>query len=98
MKAASSKDENELCQFQIDLSWSNSFFDGILQRDVFECLNRLIEILHYGTKHTLIDIVDPILKDDSFVISLTNNLFKLVLKRTYSSSIPLLTQTIQHES
>ena len=83
LKAASSKDENELCQFKIVLSQFNSFFDGILQRDAFECLNRLIEILHYGTKQTLIDVVDPNFEDDSFVISLTKNLFNLILKKTY---------------
>ena len=86
LHSITSEDQHELANFRILMGKYNSFFDGILQRDVLESLNYLIEILHDGTKKNLIDLEFE-LDDDSFVTSLAKNLFTCTIKKTFKCNI-----------
>ena len=82
----SSEDQHELINFRKLMAEHNSFYDGILQRDAFECLSHLIETLHEGTKINLLGIPFELV-DDSFITSLAKNMFTCTIKKKLKCSL-----------
>ena len=63
------------------------FFDGLQQRDAFECMQRVLNILHDGTKSNLLGVGDDILdgsiaNTDDMETSLCRELFTYTIKQT----------------
>ena len=73
-----------MSQLKIDLASYNSFFDGMVQRDSHECLDRLMKILHEGTKSCLVDMDVSINSLESLTISYPKSLFQFTLKKSYT--------------
>ena len=73
-----------LSQFKIDLATYDSFFDGMVQRDAHECLDRLVKILHEGTKLCLVDMDVSMSSLDALTTSYPKSLFEFTLKKTYT--------------
>ena len=74
-----------LTHFKIMLAKYNTFFDGLHQRDAYECLDKIIQILHLGTRQCLIDD-DVDLCDEQLVVSLPKRLFTFVSKTSLQCS------------
>ena len=77
----SSHSETDMANFKTDLSYYNPFFDGTVQRDVYECFQGILRIMHEGTRRSLLD-QDEGVGDDEFVTSITKSKFSFVLKKT----------------
>ena len=69
-----------LTKFKHNISKFDTFFDGLIQRDSFECLLNVLDIFHIGTKSMMIDIVDGQLEEDEVTTSLTKSLFLFTMK------------------
>ena len=74
-----------LSHFKSLLAQYNTFFDGLHQRDAYECLIKIIQILHLGTRQCLID-EDVDLCDEELVVSLSKRLFSFVTKTSLQCS------------
>ena len=77
---------NSLSAFKKSLSKLNGFFDGTLQRDALECLIKLFDIFHIGTKQNILDMDDNDFMDEDFVNSLIKSLFTSVIMKSYKCS------------
>ena len=82
MEAIRQSSSNTLADFKIQLQLYDSFFDGNVQRDALECLNLLLDLIHKGTKQSLIDLDGSMLENDELVTSITKQLFSHTLKKT----------------
>ena len=49
-----SASESEMDNFKSNLSSYNQFFDGVVQRDAYECFQLVLNILHLGTKQSIL--------------------------------------------
>ena len=78
-KAVYSDTKDGLTLLKILLAEYNSFFDGTHQRDAYECLVKILQILHVGTRQCLIND-DINLCDEQLVISISKRLFTFVSK------------------
>ena len=57
-----------------------------MQRDALECLYKLIDILHKGTKHSIVDFdFSPV--DDEFITSLAKTLFNATIKKVLKCGV-----------
>ena len=79
-----SKSSMNLSQFKIDLATHNSFFDGMTQRDAHECFDRIVNILHEGTKSCLIDMDVSLNSQESLTTSYPKALFQFTLKKSFT--------------
>ena len=82
MEAIRQSSCNTLADFKIQLQLYDGFFDGSVQRDALECLNLLLDLIHKGTKQSLIDLDGSLLENDELVTSITKQLFSHTLKKT----------------
>ncbi len=82
MEAIRQSSSNTLADFKTQLKLYNGFFDGSVQRDALECLNLLLDLIHKGTKQSLIDLDGSMLENDELVTSITKQLFSHTLKKT----------------
>ena len=89
--------EKELSQFKIRLARFDSFFNGVFQQDAYECLIRIFNIFHAGTKECLIDDA-AFLSDDQYTSSLTKRLFLFIYKRSLQCSRCRLISITYNES
>ena len=71
-----------LTEFKNNICKYDTFFDGLVQRDTFECLLNILDIFHIGTKSMMIDIVDGQLEEDEFTTSVTKSLFLFTRKNS----------------
>ena len=79
-----SKSSVDLSQFKIDLATHDSFFDGMTQRDAHECFDRIVNILHEGTKLCLIDMDVSLNSLESLTTSYPKSLFHYTLKKLFT--------------
>ena len=77
--------KDDIVHIKDELSNYNSFFDGSIQRDAFECFDLLLLILHQGTKENLVDMSDSMI-EDCFVTSITKSLFWFTVSKTVTCS------------
>ena len=89
--------ENELSQFKARLARFDGFFSGVFQQDAYECLVRIFEIFHVGTKECLIDDA-AFLNDDQYIRSLSKRLFLFLYKRSLQCSRCRLISVAYNES
>ena len=82
MEAIRQSSDYTLADFKIQLQLYDGFFDGSVQRDALECLNLLLDLIHKGTKQSLIDLDGSLLENDELVTSITKHLFSHTLKKT----------------
>ena len=82
LNAVYSDNEQGLTQFKLKLAQYNSFFDGKLQRDAYECFIKIIQIIHKGTEQC--DDMDSY--DEQFILSLTKRLFSFISKISFRCS------------
>ena len=82
MEAIRQSSSNTLADFKTQLKLYDGFFDGSVQRDALECLNLLLDLIHKGTKQSLIDLDGSMLENDELVTSITKQLFSHTLKKT----------------
>ena len=75
--------EESIAEFKSNLSSFSAFFDGHVQRDAFECFDKILDLLHKGTKVNLIELDDSDVEDD-LVTSLTYNLFWYTFKKSFT--------------
>ena len=64
----------------------DKFFDGLIQRDALECINRLLDLIHKGTTSLIVELTDSLLEDphyciDDFTASLFKDLFSFSLTK-----------------
>ena len=74
--------EAKMAHLKNSLSNYNSFFDGIVQRDAYECFQLFREILHGGTKHSILGSDSDQAEDDEFIVSAAKSLFSFLFKKT----------------
>ena len=67
--------EAKMAHLKNSLSNYNSFFDGIVQRDAYECFQLLREILHGGTRRSILGSDSDQAEDDEFIVSTSKSLF-----------------------
>ena len=72
-----------LDNFKRDLAGYNSFFDGRIQRDAYECLILLLDIFHIGTRVSILEGGDDLEIDEDMYTSLTKELFNSTNKVSY---------------
>ena len=58
------------------------FFDGVQQRDAYECFQLLLEILHRGTKYNILGLDDGTGENEEFITSICKSNFSIFIKRT----------------
>ena len=73
--------ETQMANFKNELAHFKSFYDGQIQRDVYECFQGILSIMHVGTRYSILG-PDGDLDDEDFVTSVTKSMFSYVLKRT----------------
>ena len=77
-----SDSQDSLSCFKQQLARYGPFFNGFYQQDVAECFGFLMDILHLGTKESLLSLPNSSMaEDDQFICSLTKRLFLFNLKR-----------------
>ena len=79
--------DRNLEKFKQRLSLFDSFFDGRTQRDTFECMLKILDIFHVGTRECLIDTVDETLDEDECSTSLTKSLFSFTMRKRFCCDI-----------
>ena len=78
-----SRSESEMANFKSHLSQYDQFFDGVVQRDAYECFQQILSILHEGTKHSILSSDGDHMDDDEeFITSITKSYFTFILKKT----------------
>ena len=73
--------ETQMANFKNELAHFKSFYDGQIQRDVYECFQGILSIMHVGTRCSILG-PDGDLDDEDFVTSITKSVFSYVLKKT----------------
>ena len=76
-----SNSEAQMASFKNDIAFYKQFYDGKIQRDVYECFQGILTIMHLGTRHSILG-PDGDLSDDDFVSSITKSGFSFTLKKT----------------
>ena len=75
--------ETEMAKLKSNLSMYSRFFDGVVQRDAYECFQQLLNILHERTRHSILSFDGGSeFDDDEFVTSVTKSNFTFILKKT----------------
>ena len=82
----SSEGEKHMPHLKSLLARYDQFFDGVLQRDALECLYKLIDILHKGTMHSIVEF-DSSPVDDEFITSLAKTLFNATIKKVLKCGV-----------
>ena len=77
-----SASESEMAKLKSNLSSYNQFFDGVVQRDAYECFQLILNILHVGTKRSILGPDSGLVESDEFLISTTKSYFSFLLKKT----------------
>lgn len=72
---------NDLTKFKLQLASFNRFYDGSNQQDAYECFSGILDLLHIGTKESLLSDI-PMDGDDECIYSLTQHMFSFVIKMT----------------
>ena len=75
-----------LIRFKMQLAEYDNFFDGLHQRDAYECLVKIIQILHMGTRQCLTND-DINLCDEQLVISISKKLFSFISKSSLTCTV-----------
>ena len=76
-----SASESEMAKFKSNLSSYNQFFDGVIQRDACECFQLILNILHVGTKRSILGLDSSLVESDEFLMSTTKSYFSFLLKK-----------------
>ena len=76
-----SASECEMANFKSNLSRYNQFFDGVLQRDAHECFQLVLNILHQGTRRSILGSDSDLVENDEFMTSVTKSNFSFVFKK-----------------
>ena len=77
-----SSSESEMDNFKSYLSSYNQFFDGIVQRDAYECFQLVLNILHLGTKQSILGPDSGHVDGDEFIMSVYKTYFYFLFKKT----------------
>ena len=72
-----------MSQFKIGLAAYNSFFDGMVQRDAHECFDRLMNVIHEGTKSCLVDMNVSVNSMETLTTSYPKSLFQFTIKKVF---------------
>ena len=70
----------------------DEFFDGFVQRDAYECFQKVLRVLHQGSRYSLLDSSISLDDSDEFIVSSTTLNFSFTLKKT------LICQKCRHSS
>ena len=81
LTSLNSNSEAQMASFKNDIAFYKQFYDGKIQRDVYECFQGILTIMHLGTRHSILG-PDGDLNDDDFVSSITKSGFSFTLKKT----------------
>ena len=77
-----SASESEMDNFKSNLSSYNQFFDGVVQRDAYECFQLVLNILHVGTKQSILGPDSGFVEGDEFIMSVYKTYFYFLFKKT----------------
>ena len=79
--------EFEMDKIKTNLSNYNQFFDGSVQRDAYECFLRILDVIHKGTKRSILGSDSSLAESDEFMTSITRSHFSFILKKTLTCLI-----------
>ena len=80
-------EDRNLAKFKEKLSNFDSYFNGMIQRDAYECMLKLLDIFHTGTKKLVIEVADGMLEEDDYSMSLTKTLFSFNMRKELCCNI-----------
>ena len=84
--------DTEIAKVKSRFSVYDEFFDGCVQRDAYECFQKVLRILHQGSRYSLLDSSIGLDDSDEFIVSSTTLNFSFTLKKT------LICQKCRHSS
>ena len=79
--------EFEMDKIKTNLSNHNQFFDGSVQRDAYECFLRILDVIHRGTRRSILGSDSNLAESDEFMTSITRSHFSFILKKTLTCLI-----------
>ena len=71
-----------MARLKSKLSIHNGFFDGVMQRDAYECFQLILGLLHQGTKYSILGSDDGSDESDEFLTSICKSNFSIAVKKT----------------